>query len=195
MSSRRGRYLTLDSIIDEAIKKAYNEVSKRSPTMVHHEKEAVSKMVGMGSLKFAFASLDPKKNVTFDWDRILSFEGNSGPFVQYAHARACSILRKAGALPSSANYELMKHPLEEGLILMVASFPDVFVTAADELRPNLVAEFALELAEKFNSFYDALPVLKAEDELRNARLLLVKAVQAVLRNALSVLGIEAPERM
>ncbi len=196
MSSRRGRYITLDEVIDEAVRRAYDEVSKRSPHLSDQEKRRISQLVGVGALKYALVEVDPTKPVVFTWDRVLDFERNSAPYIQYSHARACSILRKAGKKPQNPDYSLLKDGLERDIVLKLARFPEVFVDAAENLRPNEIADFANALADKFNKFYAALPVIKAEPEgLSDARLMLVNATRIVFRNALSLLGIEAPERM
>jgi arginyl-tRNA synthetase len=196
MESRKGRYITLDQVMDEAINRAYEEVSKRSPHLSEEEKRKISKFVGMGALKYALVEVDPSKPVVFTWDRVLDFERNSAPYIQYSHARAGSILRKATRKPEKADYGLLKERIESDIVLMLARFPEIFVEAADDLKPNLIADFANSLADKFNTFYNALPVLKAEPkELSDARLALVEATKIVLSNALNLLGIEAPERM
>lgn len=196
MSSRKGRYITLDKVMDEAIRRAYEEVSKRSPDLSEDEKRKISNFVGIGALKYALVEVDPSKPVVFTWDRVLDFEKNSAPYIQYSHARAGSIMRKAAREPKSADYASLKERLEHDIILMLARFPEVFTEAADNLKPNLIADFANALADKFNTFYNALPVLKAKPpELSDARLALVEATKIVLSNALNLLGIEAPERM
>lgn len=196
MSSRRGRYITFDEVMDEAVKRAYEEVSKRSPHLSEEERHRISNIVGIGAVKYALVEVDPMKPVVFTWDRVLNFEKNSAPYIQYSHARACSILRKASRKPKNPDYSLLKDPLEHDLTLMLARFPEVFVEAAESLKPNLIADFVNALADKFNTFYTALPVIKAEPpELSDARLALVEATWIVLRNALTLLGIEAPERM
>jgi len=196
MSSRRGRYITLDEVIDEVIKRAYDEVSKRSPYLSDEQKRLISQLVGIGALKYALVEVDPTKPVVFTWDRVLDFEKNSAPYIQYSHARACSILRKAGRKPENPDYSLLKDALERDIILMLARFPEVFTGAAENLRPNEIADFINALADKFNKFYAALPVIKAEPEgLSDARLMLVDATKSVFRNALSLLGIAAPEKM
>jgi len=196
MSSRRGRYISLDETIDEAVKRAYQEVSKRSPSLSDEDKEKISNVVGIGAVKYALVEVDPSKPVVFTWDRVLDFERNSAPYIQYSHARAGSILRKAGRKPVKPDYAMLKEPIERDLVLLLARFPEVFINSADSLRPNEIAEFANALADRFNTFYNALPVIKAvSPELSDARLALVEATKIVLRNALSLLGIEAPERM
>jgi arginyl-tRNA synthetase len=196
MESRKGRYITLDKVMDEAIRRAYEEVSKRSPRLSEEEKRKISNFVGIGALKYALVEVDPNKPVVFTWDRVLDFEKNSAPYIQYSHARAGSIMRKAAREPKSADYALLKERLEHDIILMLARFPEVFIEAADNLKPNLIADFANALADKFNTFYNAHSVLKAKPpQLSDARLALVEATKIVLSNALNLLGIEAPERM
>ena len=196
MSSRRGRYITFDEVLDEAVERAYEEVSKRSPQLTETEKREIANFVGIGAVRYTLVDVDPSKPVIFTWDRVLNFETNSAPYVQYTHARACSILRKAARKPDKADFGLLKEKLERELVLAVASFPDTFVEATEYLKPNLIADFANALADKFNTFYNALPVIKAESqELSDARIALTDAVRIVLHNALTLIGVVAPEKM
>lgn len=196
MSSRRGRYITFDDVMDEASKRAYEEVSKRSPHLPEEEKRKIADLVGIGAVRYALVEVDPSKPVVFTWDRVLDFEKNSAPYIQYTHARACSILRKASRKPKKPAYELLKEKLEREIVLAIASFPEVFVEASEYLKPNMIADFANALADKFNTFYNAFPVIKAESpQLSDARLALTDAVRITLRNALNLIGIVAPERM
>ena len=195
MSGRLGRYVTLSEVIDRSVYLAYDEVSKRSPQLSEAQRRKIARMVGHGAVKYALLSVDPMKTVVFDWAKALNFEMNSAPFIQYSHARACNILKRAEERPE-ADYSLLRDRRERGLVMMVAQFPEVFENAVEELKPDDVSAYANTLADRFNSFYAALPVLKAEPrELAGARLMLVEAVRIVLRNALMLLGIDAPERM
>ena len=136
------------------------------------------------------------KPVTFTWDKVLNFDVNSAPFIQYAHARACNIIKKAGERNGKTDYSLLKEALEQEIMQKIAIFPEVFIGAADNFYPNSIAEYANDLATKFNSFYASFPVIQAETiELKNARLNLVNAVRITLRNALNLLGIEDLEQM
>jgi arginyl-tRNA synthetase len=196
MSGRAGRFITLDETMDEAVKRAFDEVVKRSPQLSEDEKRQISEVVGIGAIKYALLQVDPSKPVVFTWDRVLDFEKNSAPYIQYSYARAGSILRKANRKPKKVGYALLKEPVERELILLLAKFPDVFVDSVESLRPNQIADYCNSLADRFNSFYGALPVLRAESRaLSNARLALVAAVHTVLENALGLLGIVAPEKM
>jgi arginyl-tRNA synthetase len=196
MSSRRGHYITFDEVMDDAVKRAYEEVSKRSPELSDEEKQKIADFVGIGAVRYALVEVDPSKPVVFTWDRVLNFETNSAPYIQYTHARACSILRKAARKPKNPAYGMLKEKIEHEIVLSLAGFPDTFIEAAEYLKPNLIADFANSLSDKFNTFYNALPVIKAEPQgLSNARLMLVDAVRIVLRNALNLIGIVAPEKM
>jgi arginyl-tRNA synthetase len=196
MSSRRGHYISFDEVLDEAVKRAYEEVVKRSPSLSEVEKQGISNFVGVGAVKYALVEVDPTKTVVFTWDRVLNFEKNSAPYIQYSHARACSILRKAPTLSTKPDYALLVDPIEHDIVLLLSRFPEVFIDAADNLKPHSIADYANSLADKFNTFYAKLPVIKAQPEsLSAARLALVEAVKIVLKNSLSLLGIEAPEKM
>jgi len=196
MSGRRGHYIILDEVMNEAVERAYEEVSKRSPQLSEGEKKDIANFVGIGAVRYALVEVDSSKPVVFTWDRVLNFEKNSAPYIQYTHARACSILRKAARKPEKPDYELLNEKLEHEIILALASFPDTFTEASEYLKPNMIADFANGLADKFNTFYNAFPVIKAESQgLSDARLALTDAVRIVLRNALNLIGITAPERM
>lgn len=196
MSSRRGHYITFDEVLDEAVERAFEEVSKRSPQLGEEEKRKIANFVGLGAVRYALVDVDASKPVVFTWDRVLNFETNSAPYVQYTHARACSILRKANRKPEKAAFELLQERLERELILVLASFPDTFIEATEYLKPNLIADYVNALADKFNTFYNALPVIRAEtQELSDARIALTEAIRTVLGNGLTLIGVVAPEKM
>jgi arginyl-tRNA synthetase len=196
MSSRRGHYITFDEVLDEAVNRAYQEVTKRSPMLSEEEKRNIANFVGLGAVRYALIDVDPGKPVVFTWERVLNFETNSAPYVQYTHARACSILRKADRKPENVDYGLLAEKLEKELILNLANFPDMFIEATEYLKPAMIADYANALADKFNTFYNAYPVLKAySQQLGDARLALTKGIQIVMRNALNLVGVTAPEKM
>jgi arginyl-tRNA synthetase len=196
MSSRRGHYITFDEVLSEAVQRAYEEVSKRSPILSEEEKHKIAEFVGLGAVRYALVDVDPSKPVVFTWERVLNFETNSAPYVQYTHARACSILRKAARVPEKPDYELLTEKLERELILNLAGFPDMFIEATEYLKPNMIADYANVLADKFNTFYNALPVIKADSqELSDARIALTEAIKTVIHNALNLIGVVAPEKM
>jgi arginyl-tRNA synthetase len=196
MSSRRGHYITFDEVLDEAVSRAYEEVSKRSPLLSEEEKRKIADFVGLGAVRYALVDVDPGKPVVFTWERVLNFETNSAPYVQYTHARACSILRKAGHEAENPDFALLAERLEKELILNLAGFADMFIEAAEYLKPCMVADYANALADKFNTFYNAYPVLKADSpQLSEARIALTKAIQIAMRNALNLIGVTAPDKM
>ncbi|UCH31916.1 MAG: arginine--tRNA ligase [Candidatus Bathyarchaeota archaeon] len=195
MSSRKGRYISFDEVIEEAVKRAREEVETRSPQLPEAEKQKISKIVGIGALKYALVEVDPIKPVVFTWDRVINFERNSAPYIQYSHARACSILKKA-TKSKRLNFSLLVEPMERDLILTLARFPEVFINSADNLKPSAISDYANLLADKFNSFYNALSVIGAKPKaLSNTRRALVEAVSIVIRNSLNLIGIKAPLRM
>jgi arginyl-tRNA synthetase len=196
MSSRRGHYITFDEVQEEAVRRAYEEVSKRSPMLSEEEKHKIAEFVGLGAVRYALVDVDPGKPVMFTWERVLNFETNSAPYVQYTHARACSILRKAAREPENPAYGLLAEKLEKELILNLAGFPDMFIEATEYLKPNMIADYANALADKFNTFYNAYPVIKADSpELSDARIALTEAIRIVMSNALNLIGVVAPEKM
>ena len=196
MSSRRGHYIKFDDVLDEAVKRAFEEVTKRSPHLTEEEKQKIANFVGLGAVRYALVDVDPGKPVVFTWDRVLNFETNSAPYVQYTHARASSILRKAAKKPDKPKYDCLKENLEHDLVVALASFPDLFIECAEYLKPNMIADYSNALADKFNTFYNALPVIRAESqELADARLSLTDAIRIVLGNSLNLIGVTAPEKM
>jgi len=196
MSSRRGHYITFDEVLTEAVQRAYEEVSKRSPILSEEEKRKIADFVGLGAVRYALVDVDSSKPVMFTWERVLNFETNSAPYVQYTHARACSILRKAAREPDNPNFGLLSEKLERELVLNLAGFPDMFIEATEYLKPNMIADYANVLADKFNTFYNAYPVIKADSqELSDARIALTQAIKTVMHNALNLIGVVAPEKM
>ncbi|MDW7732996.1 MAG: arginine--tRNA ligase [Methanolobus sp.] len=201
MSTRRGKFISADELLDQIEKQAYVEVDKRRPEMPDEFKKEVAKNVGIGAVRYDIVKVSPEKSTVFNWEEALDFEKQGGPFIQYSHARACNILKKAeedGLWDSSRpiNPSLLVEDTEVDLIKKMASFDSVIETSARELKPNSIAIYARELAESFNQFYRFVPVINAEEEeLRAVRLALVDCARIVLANALDTLGIAAPESM
>jgi len=140
-------------------------------------------------------SVNSTKNLTFTWDRVLSLEKNSAPFINYAYTRAGSILRKLGQAPTNPDCSLLSHPLEHFLLLKIGQLPDVFSAAADQLKPEELTSYASVVAEKFHEYYEKVDVIHANEEVKNARAALVAAVQIVLQNSMELIGINLSERM
>ncbi len=204
MSARRGRVVLFKEVADEAERRALAAMGERTSDLSLEERRRVARQIGLGALKYAMLAVDNNRDTIFDMDAALNFEGHTGPYIQNAHVRANSILRKAGLprlpsgeyeLPSATfDYELSVHEIQ--LVELLARFPAAVEQAAREYRPLVIANYAFDLANAFHSFYHAMPVLQAEAEnVRRARLRLVAAAKQVLANALYLLSIEAPEVM
>ena len=194
MKSREGKVILYDEVKDKIIKLALKETKKRNPKASKKEIEKIANIVGMGALKYTMISQSPEKVIIFDWDNILNFDGDTAPYIQYSHARACSILRKAKKSHAKLDAFLLNKE-EKALISHLMGFPVTVSNAARDYRPHYVANYAHKLATLFNDFYQSVPVLKADPKTMSARLSLVKASQITLKNALGLLGIEAPEKM
>jgi len=197
MSGRRAQYVTADEVLEEAIRKV-KEILKKSPYS-EEEKEKIAKDVGVGAIRYALINVTPLKPVIFDLEKILDMKENSGPFIQYNYARACSILRKAGIAqinPEKIKFKVITSNEEWNLIKAIGEFPIKIIDIINEMRLEILTNYMNNLAILFSKFYEKKPVLKAENkELRLARLALVKAFQITLGNALAVAGIKPLEKM
>jgi arginyl-tRNA synthetase len=196
--TRSGATVKLVALLDEAVERAEATVAEKNPDLPADERAAVARAVGIGAVKYADLSTDRIKDYVFDWDRMLSFDGNTAPYLQYAHARIRSILRRgevdpaslAGVVPSVAE------PAERALALTLLGFDAAVQETVDRLSPHRLCTYLFELASAFTTFYEACPVLKAPDEAtRVSRLALADLTARVLREGLGLLGIEAPDRM
>jgi arginyl-tRNA synthetase len=195
MSTRKGRVVYIDDLMDEAVERAYEEVKSRRTDLSEEKMREIARVVGIGSLRYNIIRIQAEKQIVFKWEEALNFEGNSAPFVQYAHARACSILNKAGDRGKGFDAHLLVNEHERLLAKLIAQFPTVVQDCAENRRAHPLAAYAQDLASQFNQFYRYVPVLKSEGAARDARLALVEASMWTLRNALDCLGIEAPEEM
>ncbi|WP_456423971.1 arginine--tRNA ligase [Thermococcus sp.] len=204
-SGRKGTWVgfTVDEVLNEAVQRARELVEQKNPGLSEGEKDEIAEAVGVGAVRFNLVKYSPDKIITFRWDDVLNFEGESAPYIQYAHARCASILRKAEesgldvewkALLEKADFLRLTNR-EKELIKLLAKFPEVIESAGRDIKPHLIPAYLNELASLFNRFYMDHPVLKAEEGIREERLLLVLAVKQVLRNGLALLGISAIEKM
>ena len=185
--------VNLIDVLDEAARRAREVVDAKSGHLPESEREAIAEAVGISAVRYADLSQNPQSDIIFDWDKMLSLQGNTAPYVMYAHARCCSILDKAEGL--EVGPVRLTEPAERDLALAIARLPEVAATAAASNRPNLLCDYAYGLAGTFSSFYLACPVLKADGELRASRVALVRATAAALSASLKMLGIPALERM
>ena len=197
MSARRGHLVLFKDVADEAVRRVLVEIEHKNPYMPVSRREEIAKKVGLGALTYAMLSVDNNKDIIFDMDAALNFDGHTGPYIQNAHVRACSILRKAGGeLPEAASYEHTLTTHETQLIDLISRFPQTVQLAVEDYRPLVIANYAYDLANTFHSFYHAVPVLQAESEtIKLARLRLVAAARQTLANALWILNIAAPDVM
>ena len=200
MKSREGTVVDADDLIEKMYQeaKATSEASGKLEGIPDQEKERLYRMIGLGALKYFILKVDPKKTMLFDPKESIDFNGNTGPFIQYTHARICSILRKAdesGIEPSVAAGAVLS-PKEVRLVKLIASYPQKVSEAAEALSPAVLANFSYDLAKEFNQYYHDTPVLKEPDAaLLSMRLSLISTLARTLRSAMGILGIELPERM
>lgn len=194
MSTRKGRTVNLDDLIAEAEERALEEVRKRRTDLGKEQMLRIARAIGRGAVRYNIVRVQPEKPMVFRWEEALNFEGNSAPFVQYAHARACSILRKAGQYTRSIDPMLLTEDYERNLVWILARLPEVIFEAGEKRRIHLVPSYAHEVASAFNQFYVYVPVLRAGNR-RDARLSMVEATMWVLKNVLGLMGIEALEEM
>lgn len=202
MKSREGTVVDADDLMDKMVEDAKQmslELGKLQDCS-QAEVDEVARICGLGALKYFILKVDPRKNMMFDPKESIDFNGNTGPFIQYTHARICSVLRKAAdmgiTLPNKLNEDLQISDTEGMLIQSLASYPDVVAQAGKEFSPALIANYIYDLVKQFNSFYHDFSILKEENEdVRAFRLLLSKSVAKVVKSGMGLLGIEVPERM
>ncbi|AFA38402.1 arginyl-tRNA synthetase [Pyrobaculum oguniense TE7] len=190
MSARRGRYISLDEILDEAAERSASLVKEKSPEIAG----VIAEKVGVGSVRYAFLSTSPRKPIEFRWEVVLNLRQNSGTFLQYTYVRAYSILEKAPDVERASVPERMLEE-EKELLVKIAEWPSVVREAVRALRPDYVAEYLDGLALLFNSYYEKAPVLKAEEGVREFRIALVNAVKTVLEAGFYILGIPTLTKM
>jgi len=196
MASREGTVVLLEDLISEATARALAVVEEKNPDLDSEQKLAVAHAVGIGAIKYPMLARENTKMVTFDWQTALNFNGQAAPYIQYAHVRANSILRKAGGVvPASQPYDYPMAASEMQLVDLISRFPKEVARAAAELKPLQVANIAYDIAQTFTSFYNECPVLQVEEPVRSSRLRLVAAAKQALANSLALLGITAPEAM
>ncbi|WP_300608387.1 arginine--tRNA ligase [Methanohalophilus sp.] len=201
MSTRQGKFISADELLEQVEARALEEVTIRRPEMDDSFKKEVARMVGIGAVRYDIVKVSPEKSTVFDWKEALDFEKQGAPFIQYSHARACSILKKAEEEglwdpEAQANPALLVDDSEIAFIKKMALFDQVLEKCASELKPHHLAIYGRELADAFNQFYRFSPVLAAEDDnIRAARLGLVDCARVVIANVLDTLGIDAPQSM
>jgi arginyl-tRNA synthetase len=195
MSARRGRVVLFKDVVDEAVRRVLAVIAEKNPDLPLAGRQEVALQVGLGALSYAMLSVDNNKDIVFDMEAALNFDGHTAPYIQNAHVRANSILKKA-VLPEAATFDYPLLPQEVALVDLLSRFPSLVQLAAQEYKPLHIASYAYDLAGAFHSFYHVAPVLQAEEEIvRLSRLRLVAAARQTLVNALRLLAIEAPLAM
>ncbi|MBP3406297.1 MAG: arginine--tRNA ligase [Kiritimatiellae bacterium] len=189
ISTREGNLIKLDDLLAEATRRAYEIVKERGGD------EKLAEEIGFGAVKYADLSHDPATAIDFNWDKALALEGNSGPYLQYAHARVCSLMDKAGNPDVSAFRYSIASPSEKLLALQLLKFGGTVRKAAENYKPSLLADYLFQTAQLYSSFYQQNPILKSEPEVRDARLKLCALFGRVLAKGLDLLGIAAPVRI
>ena len=194
MKTREGKVIFLEDVLNRAIDKTKSITEERNPNLEH--KEEVAKQVGVGAVIFQDLFNNRIKDYTFDWDQVLNFDGETGPYTQYTFARSCSILDKGEfELKDNSKFDLLVDDTEIDIVKHLSKFEEVLLNATEKYEPSFLTRYTVELAKLFNKFYANCPINTAEDELKYQRLYLTYSVNKCLKLSLSLLGIEAPVRM
>lgn len=197
-STRKGNVIRLEQLLDEGKKKALAVVEEKNPTLSAEEKENIAEVVGVGAIKYADLSQNRQSPVIFEWDKILSFEGNTAPYLQYTYARIQSIITKGsenGKVVDETTNVILSEKAEKALALFLSQLPNIAMKSAETYKPNLLTDYLFELAKKFNTFYNSCPILNQEDVVLYSRLLLADRTAKVLKEGLDLLGINTVNRM
>ena len=194
--TRSGDTVKLKDLLDEAIERADALISQRSTNLTEEEKAAVVEAVAIGSVKYADLSKNRTTDYVFDWDNMLSFEGNTAPYMQYAYTRIRSVFAKAGIDPSTLSGEIiLTEEKERALAIKLLQFEEALNAVAKEGMPHILCQYLYELAGAFSSFYEACPMLNAEEKVKNSRLRLSDLTARTLKQGLDLLGIKTVEKM
>ncbi len=194
LSTRKGEVVLLDDLIRESVEKTLEVINEKNPNL--ENKEEVAKKIGVGAIIFTYLKNSREKDIVFDWKEILSFEGETGPYVQYSYARANSIISRAENISSEVDYSKLSSKEEFELVKVLANFNNQIKLATDKLEPSILTRYVIEVAKSFNKFYNAHSVLNLDDEvLKATRLSLVKSSLQVIKNSLELLGIDVVEKM
>ena len=197
-STRKGNVIRLEQLLDEGKKRAYEIVQEKNPSLSEEEKDKIAEIVGVGAIKYADLSQNRQSPIIFEWDKILTFEGNTAPYLQYSYARIQSILRKAESEGKNVDYSKeikIEDKLERALADHITAFPMAVLKASETFKPNIIADYLFELSKKFNSFYNSCPILNQEDEILYSRALIAKITGETIKDGLSLLGIKTLDRM
>ena len=192
MSTRRGRVIYLDDLLEEGYNRAMEIIKDRDYSEEYSKKIAES--ISASSIRYSILNIQEEKPILFQWEKALSFDGESAPFIIYTYARACSIMRKADAVEAFDSM-IITAPQEIKLIKIMAKYPNILTEAAEKLSPYLMAKYAYNLAIQFNQFYRDCPVLSAEKKLRMSRLAIVESFKRIMEHVIKILGLTPLEKM
>lgn len=192
-STRAGNVLYLDDLLERAQEKALDIINEKSPDLT--DKASVARDVGVGALVFSALYNNRIKDVDFWWDRALNFDGETGPYVQYTHARCCSVLRKAEGIQSQPDYEALTDDEAQALLRLLSRFPEAVIEAAQRYEPSVVTRAVTEIAKAYNKYYYEHRILDGDNSTTAARLMLTQIVRDVIQTGLQLIGLKAPERM
>jgi arginyl-tRNA synthetase len=195
--TKSGETIKLQALLDEAVQRAYAVVTEKNPDLAEAQRHSIARAVGIGALKYADLSSNRTQDYVFDWDRLLSFEGNTAPYLMYAVVRINSIFRKLDVDPSVEPASISTIETEEELLLArkLIQFSDALLRSLNELRPHILCTYLYELAVAYSSFYNTNPIAKAEPKIQGRRLVLCDRTRTVLTVGLDLLGIDTPEKM
>ena len=191
MSTRKGKVVFLEDVINKCCEKALSVINEKNPDL--EDKQEIANAVGVGAVIFGALSSSRIKDIVFSYDKVLNFDGETGPYCQYTYARAKSVLRKGGTSNEYLGYQPNDDEYE--LISMLERYPEVLVSASERYEPSMITRYAVDLSEAYNKFYFNCKILGEEDRVKNFRLALTEATATVIKNALSLLGIKTPEKM
>lgn len=194
LSTRHGNVIYAEDILNESIHKIETIINEKNPELP--DKEQVAKQVGIGAILFNDLYNQRIKDVVFDWDKILNFDGETGPYVQYTYARAASVLRKTGDVSSeNIDYSVLTDEYTMALLKVIDRYPAVIKDAAEKLEPSVIARYSMDLAQTFNKFYHECQIMVEDENVKTARVNVVKITKNILKDALRLLGISCPEQM
>ena len=193
LSTREGRIVYLEDLLNTSIQKARAIIEEKSPDL--ENKDEVAKQIGVGAVVFFALYNNRIKDIDFWWDRALNFDGETGPYVMYTHARACSVLRKAGECDAEPDYSALADPEAQDVVRLLGQFPEVAKAALVRSEPSMITRYSVDLAQAYNKFYYERKVMVDESGVRAARIQLTRATRDLLRLSLDLIGITAPTRM
>ena len=194
LSTRKGEVIFLEELLNESVAKTIEVINEKNPEL--DNKEEVAKKVGIGAVVFTYLKNRREKDIVFNWEEMLNFEGETGPYIQYTYARGKSILRRAGEVGGEINYSALTSSEEFELVKTLGNFNEAILSAIDKLEPSTLTRYIIDVAKAFNKFYNAHNIMATEDvAVKNARLKMVEATCQVIKNGLSLIGLEVVEKM